>query len=149
MKARANIISAFVFMACSSSAYAETSSEYAKLSQKLWASFTCAMAAADMKDSKAQARLFNIGYESGKKFYEALTQDKINEKDVNSGVPVGVLWHLQGPNANFALGRVWESVADEYHQKVREECPGCNANDDLRKIRAEDRFREMNCGFLE
>ena len=69
---------AFLFLASSALAHAETSAEYAKFGQKIWPAFTCALAAEKMNNNKANARFFKLGYDSGKTFLEAFIAGKID-----------------------------------------------------------------------
>jgi hypothetical protein len=67
----------------------QTSKEYAMMAVKSWAAFECA-ALADVAHKKdQQQRLFDLGYQQGKVFIEALRSGKIDTEDVGGNVPVG------------------------------------------------------------
>ena len=136
-------------LASSRLAQAETSSEYAKLGQKIYPAFQCAIAAEHMKDREAQGRLFKLGYESGKMFLEAVYAGKVDEKDISSRIPVVFTMSMEGPSVDFMLGRFWELVVADYSGEFFETCPSCLRDDELKERKATTQFRKMNCDFLE
>ncbi|NKW09717.1 hypothetical protein HGG76_09295 [Ochrobactrum tritici] len=48
-------------------AHTQTSKEFALMARKSWSAFECSYLAAQAKDQGEYGRLFNIGYEFGKK----------------------------------------------------------------------------------
>ena len=140
---------AFLFLASSALAHAETSAEYAKLGQKIWPAYICAIAAEKMNDKEAHARLFKLAYDSGKTFLEAFIAGKIDKKDIQSRVAVAVTFRMQGPSIDFILGRIFEGAAEDYSDKIYDSCPLCLTDDDLAKMHATTDFRKMNCELLE
>jgi len=65
-------------------------------------------------DKRAEKeRLFKFGYEQGKTFISAYQAGKIEQLDLNRGVPVGILYRLDGPTPDFMLGQIYESVRAE------------------------------------
>lgn len=91
-----------------STSLAQTSKDYAVMGKKAYAAFECAALASFARDEDEQHRLFQLGYDEGKTFLEALRNGKIEAEDVNSTVPVGITLALEGPTADFILGRVWK-----------------------------------------
>lgn len=140
---------AFLFLASSALAHAETSAEYAKLGQKIWPAFHCAVTAGDMKDRKAQDHLFKLGYESGKRFLEAVDAGEVDQIDIRSTVAIGTTFRMRGPSIDFILGRIFEGVAEDYADKVNDSCPLCLTSDRLTQIHATADFLEKNCGVLD
>jgi len=149
MSAVIGFIGLFVWIAFSSSAHAQTSAEYVKMGQRIWPAFECAVAAGRAGNPEAQERLFKLGYDYGRAFIAALSEGKIDRSDIRSSIAIGTTLRLQGPSADFMLGRIWEGVVDEYYRKATDKCPECGTDADLMKMNAENRYREMNCTFLE
>ena len=142
-------LTALLCLAVSTLAQAETSAEYAKLGQKIWPAFKCALAADKMRDEEAQARFFVLGYESGKTFLDAAFAGEVDEKDIRSTIPVAITLRMQGPSADFILGTIWEGVVSDYLGEFYDACERCLTDDELAALTATTEFREMNCALLE
>ena len=130
-------------------AHAETSAEYAMMGKKIWPSFICAVAAGILKDEEATKRLFNVGYEGGKKFIEALRDNKVTREDVSSSVAVAVTLRLKGPNSDFMLGSIWDGASGSFYDEMSEKCKLCISDDELKRMWVTNRYREMNCDFIK
>ncbi|MGY1410873.1 hypothetical protein ACW5EG_15030 [Luteimonas sp. A611] len=59
-----------------------------------------------------QERLFNFGYAQGREFISALEAGKIKREDLSSHAPVGALLLLEGPSADFILGRIYAAAEE-------------------------------------
>lgn len=143
------IIVTLVALLFATPANAETSLEYAKLSQKIFAAFQCSIAARDANKHDARKRLFTLGLESGKVFLEALQQGKIDKKDVGNTVAMGVLASLAGPSNDFIMGRLWESAIKNYYDKSTENCERCSFDEELKVMKGNSYYRDKNCEFLK
>jgi hypothetical protein len=126
-------------------ALAQTSQDYAKMSRKVWSLFECTVLAGYTDDKAEAERLFLLGYETGTTFIEALRAGKIKQEDLRSNMPWTMGEKLAGPSAEFALGRVFESIQG---YTVEEIWKDTGLNDDLRKSKALSTYQKQNCSFL-
>jgi hypothetical protein len=126
-------------------AWAQTSAEYAGMGKKTIAAFECAALAQLAGDADQQKRLFTLGYEQGKTFIEALRSGKIEKQDLDQ-VPIGVL--VDGPTADFVLGRLWEFDTDYYQRNayVSEANPKADVASAMRYAKGE--FADKNCDLM-
>jgi hypothetical protein len=78
-------------------------------------------------------------------FIEALRSGKIEKQDVDQ-VPIGVL--IDGPTADFVLGRLWEFDTNYYQMKayVSEANPKADVASAMRYAKAE--FADKNCNLM-
>lgn len=130
------------------SAIAQTSKEYAVMAQKTWAAFECSALAGEMHDAKEQKRLFQYGYQQGKRFIAAFRAHKVDQSDLSTLVPIGFLWVNQGPNADFILGRVYDSAQDDALKGVVVRESGKFNSEDEKKVIASSRFLKGNCRLI-
>jgi hypothetical protein len=68
------------------------------MGNKLWAAFECAALADVTGNAKEGQRLFDIGYNQGRLFVEAVQAGKVAEQDINGKVPLAVLLLLRRPS---------------------------------------------------
>ena len=124
-------------------ALGQTSQQYALMGKKLWAAFACAAVTDIIGEDAEENRLFKIGYEQGKTFIDAIKSGKVEQKDLNNEVPITITFVLKGPNADFILGRIWETVIDEVTRDIF-------AIDDkaLQKNAARRKYSQMNCSLM-
>jgi hypothetical protein len=127
--------------------YAQSSLEFAVMGRTAWAAFECASLASQMKDQAEQERLFNIGYESGKKFLEALQSKKIEHKHISEEVPIGFTLLIAGPSNDFVLGRVFENAQDDALKDVLKSNGKLNS-DDLQATLAQAKYTKQNCRLI-
>ena len=127
--------------------YAQSSREFAVMGRTAWASFECASLASQMKDRAEQERLFNVGYESGKKFLEALQSKKIERKHISEEVPIGFTLLIAGPSSDFVLGRVFENAQDDALKDVLKSNGQLNS-DDLQATLAQSKYTKQNCRLI-
>ena len=80
---------------------------------------------------------------------EAVRAGKVDKRDIDSSIAVGLGLSMSGPNLDFILGRFWEVVAQSYSDEFYEACPNCLTNELLAELEAEKQFHEMNCALLE
>jgi hypothetical protein len=141
------IVTVFLFTTCGiAESSAESSKEYASMALETWTSFECAVLAEKGKNSEEQERLFWFGYNQGKKFLSALKAGKVKREDI-AEVPVGVLLLLQGPTADFILGRVYEHASDAALETVYKTGDKINS-DEVQQIIADREFMKRNCKLI-
>lgn len=128
-------------------ANATTSIEFALMGKETWSAFECSVLAERSKKTKEQERLFVFGYEKGLEFINALKQNKIKQKDLKSEVPLYVLWSLEGPTADFMLGRIFEVVVDSILKDVIKTGTQINSNEE-QKIISQNKFFKQNCQLI-
>jgi len=137
----------FVLLALTltSPAVAQTSEDYAKMSRKVWSLFECTVLASYTKDNMEAERLFQLGYENGKTFIEALKAGKVKNEDLRKHMPWAMGEKLSGPSTEFALGRLYESIQDYTIEEIWKDA---SSDEDLRKTKALTTYQKQNCSFL-
>jgi hypothetical protein len=141
----------FIQIILSNAAFAESSAGYALLATRSWTSFACASLASEMKDEKEQERLFTMGYNDGKTAIKAMQEGKISKEDINKGVPVMFLLLLQGPSADFMLGRIYEAAMDNALKdifKTAGEIQDMNHYEQFKIDLAKDAYHKKNCALI-
>lgn len=109
-------------------------------------------------DEKEFARLFSLGYDSGKRVLEAvLLKKEIPESDLRKTAPMGFMMHAQGPTVDFRVGRIYEASSQYAHDKiVKHDENGLDLpvrewrmDKDLQKSMASNEYRRQNCALLK
>ena len=77
-------------------ARAQTAPEYVQLGKKIWSAFQCTVAAERTGNVKEQERLWQLGYDSGRAFIQAV-EDKKVKKDIRLKIPLYITLNLNGP----------------------------------------------------
>lgn len=121
----------------------------------MWSAFSCAVYAEISGNNKEHERLFEVGYKAGKAFVDGVRNKTIAEAEVKEA-PVGVLWHMGGPTTDFVVGRVFEAASeDAYDEVVKEDSSGAPildplkwADDELKVVRAKNKFQSANCTLV-
>lgn len=126
---------------------AATSPEYAAMGKATWSAFECSALAEKSKNPKEQERLFKYGYVQGLKFIEAIQSEKIKREDLSKDVPLIMLLLLQGPTADFMLGRVFESALDSALEDVFKSGEKFNSNE-MQETIAKNKFWKQNCQLI-
>ncbi|MCX6061343.1 MAG: hypothetical protein NT103_03720 [Campylobacterales bacterium] len=140
------VVCSIVALISGTDVFAASSSEYALMGSKTWSAFECSVLA-EYGNSKEQERLFNYGYTQGIVFMNALKENKIKSEDLYNKVPMGLLMHIQGPTADFALGRILEKAVDSALKNIIKS--GDKINDkDVQKILAEGQYTKQNCQLI-
>lgn len=110
---KSTMLIGFMLMAVfSKSSYATSYSQYVAMGKATWSAFECSVLAEKSKDPKEQERLFKSGYAQGRKFIEAIQQNKVKREDLSKDAPLMMFLLLQGPTPDFMLGRVFEGALD-------------------------------------
>lgn len=121
-----------------------------------WSAFSCGMFAKMAGDIDEQQRLFQLGYQNGREFLEAVMNQTISEEEMK-GAPIGVTMLLGGPSADFALGRIFESaIGDAYDTVVKRDSAGTLLaepsewvmDDEVQKIIAKTKYQQSNCALI-
>ncbi len=127
----------------------------ANTARLMWSAFSCATFAEMSGDKKEQERLFELGYKAGKSFVDGVRTKTISEAEIKEA-PVGVLWHMGGPTTDFVIGRIFEAATnDAFDEVVKEDSAGLPitdpskwANDELKTIRAKNKYQSSNCTLV-
>lgn len=143
---RITLIAAFILL-IAGEAIAEDSKDYARMARSVWSAFECAALASDLGKSKEQERLFQFGYRQGKTFIGAVRSGKVKQKDLQAISPIGVLWRLQGPNADFMLGRIYAAAADNALKDLYG-TGGHLSSYETRELLLNNRFSDKNCQLI-
>ena len=130
-----------------STVQAEDSKELSMLGKKFYVAFGCSILAEIGGNSNEQERLFLYGYETGKYFIESLEKNKIKKEDFSSNVPLAVSLTLQGPSADFILGRMYE-VALEYSLKDVYNSGDKYNSQEVQEIKAKTKYQNQNCELI-
>lgn len=121
----------------------------------MWSAFACATFAEMSGETQEQERLFDVGYSVGQSFLADIENETVSESEFQAA-PVGVLLVIGGPSAEFILGRIYENaVGDAFDSVVKEDGndlpilnPADWANEELRAIRAENKYLTSNCELI-
>lgn len=140
----------------SSTHTAQEASKQPNLGQLTWAAFSCATWAEWSGNSAEQKRLFSIGYASGARLVERVKDGTLTEAE-RKGLPIGIRGLFGGPSVDFVVGRMFEHVSEYAFDKVVKESndgapildPSKWADDELRNLRAADKFRSSNCALIK
>lgn len=126
---------------------AETSRDYAIMARAAWSAFECSSLASKSGDAKEQERLFLFGYDQGKKFIVAVQTNKVKEQDLSREAPLIMLLLLQGPTADFMLGRVFEAAQESALKDVYKTGEVFH-DDETQKANAKNKFWKLNCQLI-
>lgn len=124
---------------------AEAAVEKARLARTMWSAVQCGTYAEMLDNGKEQSRLFELAVKAGREFLDAFENGQIPPEVVNTEVPVGVAWLLQGPNTDFIIGRIFENAIRDAYDGI-----GRGIDDkELRKSRAQTKYLQGNCDLLK
>ena len=143
MKRLDGILIASFLAILATEASGQTSQQYALMGRKVFAAFTCSALSTAAGKTDETKRLFNIGYEQGTIFINALQSGKITNADLNNQVPMGVLFVLYGPTVDFILGRIYEVATDETLKDIFK-----SADESQQKMVAQTTYTKMNCSLM-
>lgn len=139
---------AFVLsLLCVVPAIADESKEHALRAVAAWSAFECSSLASIGKNSPEQERLFLFGLDQGRKFIAAHSAGKIKQEDLSNTAPWGFLILLQGPSADFMLGRIFESAQEDALDDIFKTGENLNS-DEVQATLAQTKFRRMNCQLI-
>ncbi|HWE20777.1 MAG TPA: hypothetical protein VG758_26990 [Hyphomicrobiaceae bacterium] len=132
-----------ICVASATTANGQSSAQNAQLGARAWLAFECSALATYVDDKKQGGRLFKVGYESGKSFLGALQSGKIQEDDIRTRVPAGVMRKITGPNVDFVLGGIWESASQNALKDVFK-----SSGDEARILAAKTLFIRRKCSSM-
>lgn len=121
-----------------------------------WSAFECSTYAGMAGHQDEQKRLFQLGYDSGKRYLDALQQGAISEKDIQAKAPMAFSMNASGPTVDFMLGRIFATASTHgFDRIVTEDRAGATLpiedwqmDPEIRKALAETEFRNQNCSLL-
>jgi hypothetical protein len=127
--------------------FASDSVGYAQMARASWSSFECSTLASKMRQPAEQERLFNFGYAQGQEFIAALETGKIKREDLSSHAPVGALLLLEGPSADFILGRIYAAAEENALKDVYRTGEVFNS-EATQELIASNKFTRRNCQLI-
>lgn len=147
----------FLSFAVAPPAFSQTAAEKAHLARVAWSAFQCGTYAEISGDKKEQARLFEVGLKAGREFLSAAMRGEISPEIAKSEVPIGVSMLVQGPSADFILGRVFENaMGDAFDKIVKEDNSGVPLepakyvhDKELQAARAKTKYLSGNCVLVK
>ncbi|MCG6950762.1 MAG: hypothetical protein LJE90_00185 [Betaproteobacteria bacterium] len=104
------LAAAFATLAFAQPSAASDPNRYGLMAQSAWSAFQCSVLAEKAQHMSEQKRLFDFGYAQGRKFIAALQSGTTKPEDVADAAPFSMLILVQGPSADFALGRIFEAA---------------------------------------
>ena len=142
--------------------FAMLSVEYASgdskpnLGRVMWSAFSCAAYAEMSGNIKEQERLFEVAFTTGRKFVDGVKNKTITEIEAKNA-PIGVLMRMSGPSTDFVIGRIFEAATEDAFDKVvKEDSTGSPifdptkwADDELKVIRAKNKYQNANCALIQ
>ena len=126
---------------------AQSSSQYADMGLAVWSAFECSALAGKSNNSREQERLFKYGYARGVDFIDALQAGKVERADLSATLPIGLVLRLQGPTADFMLGRIFEGAVESGLEGVFGNGEQFNSEETQIAL-AQSKFREQNCKLI-
>jgi len=105
-----SVLPAVVALLLAAPAQAEDPQRYGIMAQSAWSAFQCSVLAEKSKNMAEQKRLFEFGYAQGLQFIAALEAGNTRREALAGTAPASMLLLLEGPTADFALGRIFEAA---------------------------------------
>lgn len=141
------LLPAFAALTFAQPCIAEDPSRYGLMAQSTWSAFQCSVLAEKSKQMAEQKRLFDFGYQQGKKFIAALESGSTRPEDVAGAAPFSMLLLVEGPNADFELGRVFEAALRAALEDVFASAAAYDSEAMQESIAARE-FRKRNCHLI-
>lgn len=129
-------------------AHAETASDDGRLARLSWSAYKCVDFAARASKHDAQTRLFSIATDAGRRFIEGVKSGAITKESVDNQAPIGFLLRMEGPSADFMLGRVYSAASNEAENELMDACGQCRIGSELLKVIAANLYHQANCELL-
>jgi len=104
------LMAAVTVLAFARPSAADDPDRYRLMAQSAWSAFQCSVLAEKAQHMAEQKRLFDFGYAQGMKFIAALQSGTTKPEDVAAAAPFSMLILVEGPSADFALGRIFEAA---------------------------------------
>jgi hypothetical protein len=139
---------------CSSASAQISNEEYARMGQRAVATFECSLLA---KGVDERNRLFKLGYDQGKTFFDAWADGKIDRTEplkgnfgsaLVIGLGIGIAQSLN-LGADFALGFTYATLFEAVGGAVERKAGGSeSASEATRQAAREQLFQDKNCHLL-
>ncbi len=122
-----------------------------------WSAFQCSVFAELSVNAEEQERLFVLGYETSQSLLnDSETMSAAEVEREKETIPVFMLLVLGGPSIDFIVGRIFSAAQERaFNSVVKTDSSGLVqidpnkwADGELKKIRAENKYRESNCALL-
>jgi hypothetical protein len=117
------------------------------MARLLWSAFECSSLAGHLKEIKEKERLFNLGYKSGRGFFTALEENRIEKAHISEEVPMVVTIFSEGPSVDFKVGRVYSAAQEEALRDVVKSGERLNS-EETQQLLARAKFNRQNCRLL-
>jgi hypothetical protein len=128
-------------------ARAEDPQRYGMMAQSTWSAFQCSVLAEKSKNMAEQKRLFEFGYAQGLQFITALESGTTRREELAGAAPASMLLLLEGPTADFELGRIFEAALRSALEDVFASAASYESAE-LQEWVAAQEFRKRNCHLI-
>lgn len=125
----------------------EDSKDYVVMARAAWSAFECSSLASKSKNPKEQERLFLFGYDQGHRFIAALAAQKVTREDLSTEAPLSFLLLLEGPTADFMLGRIFEAAQKSALEGAHKSGKSFNS-EEMQEAIAKNKFWKLNCQLI-
>lgn len=111
--------------------------------------FRCSIFNSYIGETKEAERLFNLGYESGKKFYNYVATHNMSKDALEKEIPF-IYFMIAGPNIDFNLGQLFSTTADLAMKIISQDSNlDFVYDEESKKIKAQNLIRDNNCQLLK
>lgn len=151
-------IAAFLFsmIHCLSSVGADEGEAKARLAKIMVSAFECSTLSIIKGDEQQSQRLFDVGFRAGREFFEAFKKNQISKEVVQNHVPLVVVLKMEGPSADFIIGRIYEDVKSEtYDTVIKRDANGLlmpiekwRNDEPVQRGVAGSKYRSSNCDLI-
>lgn len=128
---------------------ASSSSEYAKLSLEFQNIVQCVVYADTPRNKNKLRNLSPKAITVGREFVSAAIDQKIENSDWSNYVPMEYRLRIQGPTADFVVGRLWESTKSQTLAAIFKNCEACKSDQKLLHIKMNLSFDQYRCGAID
>lgn len=126
----------------------QSSGDYAKLSFEFQNIVRCITYADTPQHRKKLLMLAPKAISVGRKFVSAAIDRKIEAADWTSYVPMEYRLRIQGPTADFVVGRLWEFTKTKALSSIFQTCEVCASSEKLLHIKMNLSFDKHQCDAL-
>ena len=144
---RSILVPALAALAFAQPGLAKAPERYDLMAQSAWSAFQCSVLAEKAKRMTEQKRLFDYGYAQGMKFIAALQSGSTKPEDLANGAPFSMLLLVEGPNADFELGRGFEAALRSALEDVFASAEAYDSESMQESIAARE-FMKRNCHLI-
>jgi hypothetical protein len=142
-----SLLPAVLALWLSGPAQAKDPQRYGIMAQSAWSAFQCSVLAEKSKNMAEQKRLFEFGYAQGMQFIAALEAGNTRREELAGAAPASMLLLLEGPTADFALGRIFEAALRSALEDVFASAASYDSAELQESIAAQE-FRRRNCHLI-